>query len=48
MYEEEILKELKRMNDKLDILLKVFHTDESYGGCDFRDCLTRIMYGVEE
>ena len=47
MYEEEILKELKIMNERLARLEEVFRRS-SYGGSDFVGCLTRIMYGAEE
>lgn len=46
MYEEEILKELREMNRRLERLVEEI-TGRSYGGSDFVGCLTRIMYGVE-
>ncbi len=47
MYEEEILKELKKMNESLARLEELF-VRGSYGGSSFEGCLTRIMYGVED
>ena len=44
MYEEEILKELKSIR----MLLEKMLIRDTYGGVDFRACLERIMYGVEE
>lgn len=46
MYEEEILKELREMNKRLERLEEMF-SGRTYGGSDFIGCLTRIMYGVE-
>ena len=48
MYEEEILKELREMNNRLANLEELFLKDIGYGGSNFRGCLMRIMYGVEE
>lgn len=48
MYEEEILKELREMNNRLAKLEELFLKDTGYGGSNFRGCLMRIMYGVEE
>lgn len=48
MYEEEILNELKKMNARLEKLEELFLRDAGYGGSNFRGCLMRIMYGVEE
>ena len=48
MYEEEILRELREMNARLARLEELFLKDTRYGGADFRTCLMRIMYGVEE
>ena len=45
MYEEEILKELKTIRM---ILEKVFVNGTEYGGVDFRTCLMKIMFGVDE
>ena len=47
MYEREILEELKKMNQKLDRLEELFCDEKIYGGMNFKDCLTRIMYGVD-
>lgn len=47
MYEKEILEELKKMNQKLDRLEELFCDNRGYGGMIFKDCLTRIMYGVD-
>ncbi len=46
MYEEEILRELQKMNSLIERLVEEI-TGRSYGGSDFVGCLTRIMYGVE-
>jgi len=46
MYEEEILRELKTMNQLLERLVSEI-AGRNYGGSDFAGCLTRIMYGVE-
>ncbi len=48
MYEEEILKELKIMNERLARLEQLFLRDDGYGGSTFKSCLMRIMYGAEE
>ena len=42
--EEEILKELKTIR----MLLEKVLINDTYGGEDFRGCLRRIMYGVEQ
>ena len=47
MYEEEILRELKTMNERLARLEELFLKDVGFGGSNFRGCLMRIMYGVE-
>ena len=47
MYEEEILKELQKMNERLARIEGVLVRDRDYGGVDFKTCLMRIMYGVE-
>ena len=43
--EEEILKELRAIRA---ILETIFVNGKEYGGTDFRTCLLRIMYGVEQ
>lgn len=47
MYEEEILKELKILNERMARIEKVLVYSREYGGANFESCLTRIMYGVE-
>lgn len=44
MYEEDILKELKKVRELLETLIYA----KDYGGVNLADCLERIMYGVEE
>ena len=43
--EEEILKELRAIRMLLE---RMFVNGREYGGEDFRGCMTRIMFGVEE
>ena len=43
--EEEILKELRTIRMLLE---KMFVNGREYGGEDFRGCMVRIMFGVEE
>ncbi len=48
MYEEEILEELRTMNQRLANLERLFLKDIAFGGSNFSNAITRIMYGVEE
>ena len=48
MYEEEILKELKKLNEKIGRLEELLCWNRGFGGTDFMNCLSRIMYGSEE
>ena len=47
MYEEEILKELKEMNKRLEKIESLLYWDDKFGGTTFRNCIARIMRGVE-
>ena len=48
MYEEDILKELKKLNEKLGRLEELLCWNRGFGGTDFMNCLSRIMYRAEE
>ena len=48
MYEEEMLKEIRTMNERLARIEYLLLHSRDYGGCTFSDCMTRIMYGVED
>lgn len=45
--EEEILRELRELNAKLDKLVELLCYDRVFGGMRFSECMTRTMYGVE-
>ena len=47
MYEKEILEELKKLNQRMERLEKVFTDSTQYGGVDFQTCLMKIMFNTD-
>ena len=48
MYEEELLKEIRELNQNIKAIRNILVESNNYGGVNFTTCLMKIMFGVEK